>query len=691
MDQNRYNHLKDETSPYLLQHASNPVDWYPWGDEAFERAKREDKPVFLSIGYSTCHWCHVMAHESFEDEEAAELLNDVFVCIKVDREERPDVDAVYMEAAQALTGSGGWPLNVILTPDRKPFFAATYLPKYSRYGQWGVMELAGEIRRLWTEERERVERASEELTQWICREEDTAAIGGEDREILGQMVEEMNRRFDPQWGGFGRAPKFPMAHMILFLLQYGQARTGGTADGYNAMHMAEVTLEQMYRGGIFDHLGGGFSRYSTDDRWLVPHFEKMLYDNALLALTYAKAWEITEKPLYRRASRETLDYMIRELRQEQGGFFCGQDADSDGEEGKFYIFTREEILKVLGNNRGEAYSEKLGVTARGNWEGKNVLNRRDDRSADKWTERAIEEEDRRLLYEYRQNRCSLHCDDKILTAWNGLALAAFSAGYRAFGADRYRRIAEELAGFMKRELTAESGRLWLRWKDGHAAGDGQLMDYVCYAWGLLELYDVTLDAVWLEEASRLMEMAVDLFEDGEQGGYFMYSKDGEQLISRPKEWYDGAMPSGNSMAALVLVRLKALTGREFWIRASKRQTDWIRNRASGALALLEQSVSSWQMICVSAVDDIGNDREENRTLLELQKQLRRENGHGVLLWKTCENELTLAKISPMTVNYPIPERGTMYYYCREGVCRAPVSSCAELLSMINEEKKNAGR
>lgn len=692
------NHLHDEKSPYLLQHADNAVDWYPWCQEAFERAAREDKPVFLSIGYSTCHWCHVMAHESFEDPEVGARMNEVFISVKVDREERPDVDAVYMEACQAMNGSGGWPLNVILTPEKKPFFAATYLPKHNRRGQWGLMELTDEIRRLWIEERDRIEEAGEQLTRWIRAGEEAGASPGDDgqsapgRDHLRNAVAELRRSYDPVWGGFGKAPKFPMGHTLLFLLRFadreeGMQKAGRETDSTvygEAAEMALHTLERMYRGGIYDHLGGGFSRYSTDERWLVPHFEKMLYDNCLLAMAYAEAWERTGEDLYRRVAERTLDYMLRELRLEDGGFACGQDADSDGEEGKFYVFTEEEIRSVLGEKRGPTFCRLYGVSRRGNFEGKNVLNRLEhEGEPDSVTAWALDQEDRRLLYEYRAGRCRLHRDDKVLASWNGLALAAFSLAYGATGQGKYLQAARDLARFLKERMTDRRGRLFLRWKDGEGAIDGQLSDYSFCAWGLLELYEVTAEAEYLEESSRLAELACDLFMDEERGGYFMYSREAEQLISRPKEVYDGAMPSGNTVVALVLNRLAQLTGKTEWIRRAERQNRWLAARGSGLMALVEALYPSWQLICVRA----GESPWDEKSLWELRRELRRRDENGVILVKNGENELALARVSPMTVNYPIPEEGVQYYFCRDGVCRAPVTTEEELLELTERKEK----
>ena len=442
------NQLQFEYSPYLLQHGENPVDWRPWGKDAFDAARAEDKPIFLSIGYSTCHWCHVMAHESFEDAEVAEAINRLFIPIKVDREERPDVDAVYMAACMAMTGSGGWPLTVLLTPDQKPFWAGTYLPKQA------LLSLLAQAGRLWQEGRENLLAAGEELTAHLRREE-SARPGAPKRELTDQAADQFARMFDSRWGGFGRPPKFPMPHNLIFLLRY--ARCTGSSQ---AREMAEHTLQSMYRGGLFDHIGGGFSRYSTDAYWLVPHFEKMLYDNALLIFAYAEAYQHTRRPLYETAARRTIDYVLRELKNPQGGFFCGQDADSDGVEGKYYVFTPEELITPLGTDAANAFCRRYHITPQGNFEGKNIPNLigQEEPEGEPEGMAAIH----KTLLTYRRNRAPLHRDDKLLTAWNGLMIAALAKAGQVLDDPRCLEAAEEAATFIAENLTDRSGHLLAR-------------------------------------------------------------------------------------------------------------------------------------------------------------------------------------------------------------------------------------
>ena len=656
------NRLQLEQSPYLLQHRDNPVDWRPWGPEAFQAAREEDKPVFLSIGYSTCHWCHVMAHESFEDAAVAEEINRDFIPVKVDREERPDVDAVYMVACIAMTGSGGWPLTVLLTPEQKPFWAGTYLPRRA------LLSLLRQAARLWREDRDSLLAAGEELTAHLKREENTGA-GSPDRELVSRAASLYAQSFDPRWGGFGQAPKFPTPHNLLFLLRYARL----TGDDH-ARAMAERTLEGMYRGGLFDHVGGGFARYSTDEMWLVPHFEKMLYDNALLALAYTEAYQQTRRPLCGEVVRRTLDYVLRELTDPQGGFVCGQDADSEGVEGKYYLFTAGELRELLGPEDGEAFCRWYGVTQSGNFEGRNILNL--------LAQERLEEEPERIrslrerVYAYRLERTSLHRDDKVLAAWNGLMIVAMARAGLALDEPRYRDAAVRAAEFLKGHLTEESGRLLARWRKGQAAHPGKLDDYAFCAWGLLELYGATFQPGYLAEAQRLMECLLDRFFDGEHGGFYPYASDGEQLITRTKETYDGAMPSGNSVAALVLSRLARLTGEARWRAAAGLQLAYLAGavRAYPAgygfamLAFLEELWPSAELVCAAqAVPE------------ELTALLREASRPELtVLVKTPETAEALAELAPFTRDYPLPEAGARYYLCRNGTCAQPVDSAAKV-------------
>ena len=479
------NRLKDEKSPYLFQHKDNPVDWYPWCDEAFQKARTEDKPIFLSIGYSTCHWCHVMAHESFEDKAIAKLLNQGFICIKVDREERPDIDAVYMSVCQAVTGQGGWPLTIIMTPEQKPFFAGTYFPKERYYGRPGLMDILNEVLKLWKTRRQDLLRDSGQrcLTAMINKNsapQGSGSGGGfPDKEIFKKAYRIFAKQFDPVWGGFGGAPKFPSPHNLLFLMRYAKEE-----QERDALHMAETTLNAMAKGGIHDHIGGGFSRYSTDGQWLIPHFEKMLYDNALLILAYLEAYQVTEKETYRDIVQHTADYILRELTDEEGGFYCGQDADSEGVEGKYYVFTPDEVMSVLGEADGKEFCRLYGITEEGNFEGRSIPNRIHHDQ----TEENDKVNDKEKLYQYRLNRTTLHKDDKILLSWNAWTILALARAGAVLKEERYLEAARKAREFIEAHMTGEDGRLYLRFRDGEAANQGQLEDYAVYTLALLELY-----------------------------------------------------------------------------------------------------------------------------------------------------------------------------------------------------------
>lgn len=661
------NRLKQEKSPYLMQHGENPVDWYPWCQEAFQTAVREDKPIFLSIGYSTCHWCHVMAHESFEDLEVADLLNREFVSIKVDREERPDIDAVYMSVCQAMTGSGGWPLTIFMTPEQKPFFAGTYFPKDSGYGRFGLMDLLERVANLWKNNREELLRAGNQITAAINQEQ-TGNGQEPDRQLVERAYGQLARRFDHNWGGFGGAPKFPTPHNLLFLLRYADV-----TQESNAMKMAEITLEDMARGGIQDHIGGGFSRYSTDEMWLVPHFEKMLYDNALLLIAYTRAFQHTIRECFADTARRTARYILRELTSEEGGCYCGQDADSDGVEGKYYVFTPEEVKAVLGEVDGADFCRLYDITDSGNFEGKSIPNR--IRSL----ENGWEINDPRLekLYQYRLNRTKLHKDDKILLSWNAWAMIALANAGQILEEPSYLDAAVRIHAFIERKMVTEKDRLYLRYRDGEAAYVGQLEDYAVYTLASLELYRVTFEVRFLQAAIHRAKQMVEFFEDKKSGGYFMTAFDGERLIARPKETYDGAVPSGSSVAAMVLQTLASLIGERSWQAAADRQLSFlageIRDYPSascfGVLAMMGALYPHRELVC-AASDGLPS---------ELKDYLKKHPADDLhVLLKTKENGDVLSKCAPFTKDYPIPEQGSMYYLCEGGACKAPVSEFRKL-------------
>ena len=580
------NRLISENSPYLQQHAHNPVDWRPWSEEAFLQARQLDRPVFLSVGYSTCHWCHVMARESFEDPAVADLMNDAFVSIKVDREERPDIDQVYMAAALTMTGRGGWPLTIIMTPDKKPFFAATYITKTGRFGQMGMLELIPKIKDLWKNHRKDLIGSADKVTCYLAKaqEVEVKAPGKEEEpgaSILERGYEGLSRIFDPENGGFGSAPMFPTPHNILFLLRYWRR-----SEDTNALEMAEATLEAMRLGGIYDHVGFGFHRYSTDATWSVPHFEKMLYDQALLALAYSEAYQATRKMEYAFTAKETLEYVLRDMTSPEGGFFSAEDADSEGEEGRFYLWTAGELKEILEEKDFRLMIRLFDLHEGGNFEkGRNILRLRssieDASSVLGVTEkelRDIFERIRQKLLDARKKRVRPLRDDKILADWNGLMIAALSAAAQALEEPRYAAAARKAADFILMQMRSSGGGLFHCFKNG-AGVQANLDDYAFLVWGLIELYETVFDPRYLKVALELSNFMLQHFWDDVSGGFFFSPDDGEPLLVRRKEIYDGAVPSGNSVAMLNLLRLSRLTGDPLW---EERSVTFLRSLAAGA-------------------------------------------------------------------------------------------------------------
>jgi len=550
-EDNPSNHLIHQKSPYLLQHAYNPVDWYPWGEEAFAKAKQEDKPIFLSIGYSTCHWCHVMAHESFEDQEVADLLNEHFIAVKVDREERPDIDHIYMTVCQALTGRGGWPLTIIMDADKQPFYAATYLPKSNRGGMLGLKEMLSRIAQLWAEDKNALQQSGQQISQLIDTKPEKGKEQTIDLSLLRTACQQFAGSFDSQWGGFGSPPKFPTPHNLLFLLRYYE-----TMKEDSALQMVEKTLQCMFRGGIYDHVGFGFARYSTDRYWLVPHFEKMLYDNALLAMAYLECYRFTGNDFYAAVCRDIFTYVLRDMTGVEGEFFSAEDADSEGEEGRFYLWRKEEIAEVL-NEKAEQWAENYDITAKGNFENRNIPNL--IHTADYFETRLALETERQKLLAFREKRPRPMKDDKVLTAWNGLMIAAMAMGARILKDDIYLQAACHALDFINKNLRRDDGRLLARYRDGHAEYLAYAADYAFLIWGLLELYEIGKDERHLDMARKFNQDLLDYFWDLEDGGLFFYGHDAENLLTRPKEGYDGAIPSANAVAALNFLHLSQIT------------------------------------------------------------------------------------------------------------------------------------
>lgn len=618
-----------------------------------------------------------MERESFEDEEVSDLLNHYYVCIKVDKEERPDIDAVYMTVCQALTGSGGWPLTIFMTPTQIPFYAATYIPKQNWYGRTGMMELLPEIFDLWKKDKKRLLEAGSHITDYLKKQEHVVNDrANPDKKLLNKAVSLLEDSYDSKYGGFGNAPKFPTPHNLLFLLHYYEQEKKP-----NVLSIVETTLTQMFRGGIFDHIGGGFSRYSTDEKWLVPHFEKMLYDNALLIYLYTACFQVTRKPLYEHIARQTLHYVMKELSDEAGGFYCGQDADSEGVEGKFYVFTPDEIEKILGKEEATTFCKWFSVTAKGNFEGKNILNLLNNTNYEEISETISKQCEK--LYDYRLHRTKLHLDDKVLTSWNALMISALANAGSVLQDEAYLKRAIEAFTFIENHLVKDDGHLYLRWRKGESGIEGQLDDYAFYAWSLLELYDSTFDILYIKKAVEIARLMITLFYDEEKSGFYMYAKDSEQLISRPKELYDGAIPSGNSVAGLVLVRLAKLTADPIWMDYSEQQLtflagnnkDYPAAHTFSMLAMLKELYPSKELICVTSKNEIlGN-------LSKIRTDLHQSN--VTVLVKTKSNENDLSKIAPFTADYEVSkEHEETYYLCENFSCKAPVHTLEALQQLL---------
>lgn len=646
------NRLQYETSPYLLQHKENPVDWYPWCDQAFERAKKEDKPIFLSIGYSACHWCHVLAHESFEDNEIAEILNRNFISIKVDKEERPDIDSVYMSVCQAFTGSGGWPTSIFMTADQKPFFAGTYFPKTSHGGMIGFKELLLAINEAWKNDRASLLEQSDKIIKHLNYNESN--YSNAEIELTHSAVSVYSKIYDEKYGGFGRAPKFPTPHNLLFLLSHYERY-----KDKECLKMAEHTLLQMYRGGMFDHIGFGFCRYSTDKKFLVPHFEKMLYDNALLILSYCKVYSLTKNSLYLEIAEKTADYILREMTSKDGGFFSAQDADSEGEEGKYYLFTPDEIISVLGETDGEKFNRHFDISDAGNFEGKSIPNLLHSDLADKTFEAFLPK-----LQQFRKNRYSLHLDDKILTSWNSLMIAAMCELYLVSKNNVYLNVAQKADGFIKKYL-CEDDTLFVSFRDGKHGVKGFLDDYASYIFAQLCLYRATLDNSYLNRAKQMCDKVINDFGDN-TGGFYLYSKQSEELILRPKETYDGAIPSGNSLMSYNFVKIYNLTSNDKYKDLAEKQLDFISatansyptNHAMFLMALLEYNEPPMKVTVV--VDDNVN---TNDFALDLPA-----NAIINLLTKP-------------TGEYTLKNGKTTYYVCKEKACMPPTNDSNELINI----------
>lgn len=688
-DARKPNKLINEKSPYLLQHAYNPVEWFPWNEEAFEKAKNDNKPIFLSIGYSTCHWCHVMERESFEDDEVADYLNQHFVSIKVDREERPDIDHIYMTVCQEMTGHGGWPLTILMTPDKKPFFAGTYFPKERKYGRLGILDILSQIAEKWQTQRERVEQVGDEIAEALQPHFQGASGEQLTEEVLEGAYQRFLHSYDSTYGGFGSAPKFPSPHNFGFLLRYWK-KTGRE----QALSMVEHTLESMYSGGIYDHLGFGFARYSVDEMWLIPHFEKMLYDNALLANAFLETYQATGNPVFAVVARDVFTYVLRDMTSPEGGFYSAEDADSEGEEGKFYVWRPEEIIQILGEKTGEIFCKYYGVTEEGNFEHHtshlNLIETDHEEVARSYGLSSEElgnllAEARRKLFEVRDKRVHPGKDDKILTAWNGLMIAALAKGARILGESQYADAAAQAVEFIMDNLRREDDRLLARYREGHAAFPAYLDDYAFLVWGLLELYQADFDLKHVDRAVQLTEDMIRLFWDQEKGGFFFYGNDSEQLLARPKEIYDGAIPSGNSVATLNLLRLARLTGNEQYEKLAESQFKAFAGNVRAYPPGFTQTLMALQFAAYGSQEIvIAGDPEASDTqeMLEVVNSAFLPN--AVVVLDPPAQEEQVKQRFPFTEGKGAKEGKATVYVCQNYACQAPVTSPQEVRELLKK-------
>ncbi|MDE2485314.1 MAG: DUF255 domain-containing protein [candidate division NC10 bacterium] len=686
------NRLIHETSPYLLQHAHNPVDWYPWGEEALRRAREENRPILLSIGYSTCHWCHVMAHESFESEQIAELMNQHFVCIKVDREERPDLDAIYMAATTALNqGQGGWPMTVFLTPDLQPFFAGTYFPPRNGLGRPGFPTILKRIAQVWREQPDALRTQSAEITERLRETSRPPLPMPVGRAEIAAAVAHFASTFDPTFGGFGSAPKFPAATALSLLLRHHR-RTGDA----HALQMVRTTLDAMARGGIYDQIGGGFARYSTDERWLVPHFEKMLYDNALLARTYLEAFQVTGDPFYRRIATEVLDYILREMTAPEGGFYSATDADSEGVEGKFYVWTPAEIEAILGKEEARVFCAYYDITESGNWEGTSIPNiRRTEVQVAAKLGISVEElaasldQARPKVYEARRRRVPPGLDDKILTAWNGMMIGAMAEGYHVLGERRYVDAAVRAADFLLSTLLRPDGRLMRTYRKGSAHLNAYLEDYAYLCEGLTDLYEAGGEARYLLEAIRLAERLLADFVDEESGAFCTTSRDHESLILRHREGTDGATPSGNAVAASALARLSFHQARDELRRAAERAIAAFGKQIAFYPHVFAKSLAVADLLLEGPVELalIGEPAEVGYETLRMEVGRHYLPNRIIAHHDPTEGEPTV----PMVKGKGLVNGRATLYICRNFTCQAPITDpaqVAEALSLL--ERPSAG-
>ncbi len=695
MNQNR---LQYEKSPYLLQHAGNPVDWYAWGSEAFERSEKENKPIFLSIGYSTCHWCHVMERECFEDEEVANLMNEAFVSIKVDREERPDIDNLYMAVCQMMIPHCGWPLNIIMTPDRKPFFACTYVPKTSHSGRLGMLDLVPHISKLWQDKHQDILSSAEEITGYLQNTSSGMSGGDLDASLLDKAYGEIRQRFDTEYGGFLPVPKFPSPHNLLFLLRYWKRK----GEKY-ALGIVERTLHEMSKGGIFDHIGFGFHRYSTDETWLLPHFEKMLYDQAMLAMAYTETYQATQKEEYAQTAHNIFTYVLRDMTSPEGGFLSAEDADSEGEEGKFYVWSKDELKAILDPDEFDFIIKTFQVKNERNFKdeatggrmGDNILHLDHSKSYEEMADSlGLSEDDyfkrreslREKLFRIREKRVHPYLDDKVLTDWNGLMIAALAKGFWVLGEAKYAGAAERAVEFIYDKLHSKDGRLLHRYRDGDSAINGHLTDYTFMIWGLIELFEATYNGDYLAKALKLNDILIQSFWDKENGGFYFTANDGEELISRTKEIYDGAIPSGNSVAMLNLLRLARITGdsslEAMANKVAKGSSEAYKSHPSQYTQLMNAldfaEGPSYEIVIVG---NIGS--EDTQAMINSLRNQYLPN--KVLLIKS--NGHSLSGLVPFIEPMKSLDGKATAYVCMNYACQNPTTEIHTMLELLSQDKR----
>ena len=692
---NNYNHLKGEKSPYLIQHSQNPVDWYPWCEKAFDKAKKLDKPIFLSIGYSTCHWCHVMGHESFEDVGVAELLNRYFVSIKVDREERPDIDSVYMAACQIMTGTGGWPLTIIMTPDKKPFFAGTYFPKETSFGSIGLKDLLLNVKDIWKDERKDALDSGDQIFKALTEMSVNRTGKKLDNTLLEKTYDQLSKVFDAENGGFGDFQKFPTPHSLMFLLRYWK-RTGNK----HSLNMVLKTLDEMAMGGIYDHVGFGFHRYSVDKNWLVPHFEKMLYDQALIAMLYTEAFSATRKVEYKKIAQQIYEYVLRDMTDSEGGFYSAEDADSEGVEGKFYYWTYDELYSILDKDSADILVEVFNVKKNGNFNdgysndsNNNILHKKlSYKKLSRHTNLNELELEKKVdnilskLFEVREKRVHPHKDDKILTDWNGLMIASFSKAFQVFGEEKYVHAAENSVKFIMDRM-CNNNSLMHMFRDGEASVSGNLDDYSFMIWGLMEVYMATFNTDYLLRAQHLNQTVIEHFWDEENGGFYFTADDEEEVLIREKKTFDSAIPSGNSVEFLNLLKLGSFTDDQNQIKMAQKMEITFSETVKRSLTGHTQFVSgvdfalgpSYSVVIVG--DKGSKDTEEMLSIRELFIP------NITIVLKDSRLSESIDAISESIHKKDILNGKATAYVCSVGSCKLPTNEKSEILKLLMDENK----